>query len=180
MKFNKIYWTFFLLIFLSKTSFGQLKDTLNWTPNYCLKVDDFKGKPDTTKIDVANSYINITYDYQILNNKLDFKVYCFFYKNLSWIKYDMETILKHEQGHFDIAKLFALTLEEKFKNYTLNVFSVKKDLQEIYDATVRERTSVDNEFDNAIKNANDEIPQDKFIKDIWIRINIINPKLKGR
>jgi|GEM_PF-1884890 len=155
---------FILAIFVFKCN-GQTLDTIRWSPCYQLKYEDFQNQPDSNSLDLANSYIQISFTYQIVNNKLHYKVSCYFYKYLSWIKYNMPTLLSHEQGHFDIAKLFALKLEQKFKEYRLAT-NVNDDLHSIYVSIVAERLAMDKLFDEKIKGARNEIPQKEFIANI--------------
>ena len=42
-------------------------------------------------------------------------------------------ILKHEQGHFDIAEIFARKLNKKMSEYKFNKTTYKTDLKNIYD-----------------------------------------------
>jgi Bacterial protein of unknown function (DUF922) len=157
---------FTILLLISLQSFAQTSDTIYWTPCYKLKLEDFKGKPDTTKIDLANSYIQIDYTYNVVNGKLLFNVNCYFLKNLSWSKYDMAVLNEHEQCHFDIAKLFALKLEQRFTAYKLST-NVRYDLQVIYKTIVAERLLKDNTYDKIEKeNPNTATTQNKFEKAI--------------
>ena len=68
---------------------------------------------------------------------MSFEVSANFNKNTSWCRkeYQSETLLKHEQLHFDIAELFARKLKLAFSNYSysrnyqneiLEIFEEKK------------------------------------------------------
>jgi len=153
-----------ILIIVSLHCYSQ--DTIYWSPCYQLKFEDFKGTSDTTKIDLANSYIQVDYTYNVANNQLQFTVNCYFFKNLSWTKYRMAALMEHEQTHFNIAKLFALKLEQRFKAYKITN-TVNADLKEIYKIIVAERLTMDNLFDEIEKeNSKTDIPQKKFEADI--------------
>ena len=60
-----------IIIFILTINFvsGQTSDTIFWRNDYCLKYNDFLAKPDFSKIDLANSYIWISYDYKIINGR---------------------------------------------------------------------------------------------------------------
>lgn len=154
-----------LLLLIVVPFFVYSQDTIHWTPCYQLKYEDFQGKPDTAKIDLANSYIQIDYSYKIINGQLQYKVNCYFFKKLSWSKFNMATLTEHEQIHFNIAELFALKLEQKFEVYEITT-NVDYDLRAIYDKIVEERLQTDNLFDAKIKNATNDIPQKIFMADI--------------
>jgi hypothetical protein len=149
-----------ILIIVSFRCYSQ--DTIYWSPCYQLKYEDFQGTPDTTKIDLANSYIQIDYTYNVVNNQLQFKVNCFFLKKISWTKYNMATLMEHEQGHFDIGKLFALKLEQRFKAYKITN-TVQQDLKAIYDTTIKELYAMADLFDAKIKGAKNDTPQKEFM-----------------
>lgn len=153
----------FLLFFTAVVCYSQ--DTIYWSPCYQLKIEDFNGTPDTTKSDLANSYIQIDYTYSVVNNQVNFKINCYFLKNLSWTKYNMAAIMEHEQCHFDIAELFALKLEQRFKAYkTTN--RVQQDLAAIYNMTIRELYAMGDLLDAKIKGAKNDAPQKEFMAPI--------------
>jgi hypothetical protein len=167
---------FFLLLLMSfKAAVSQ--DTIYWSPCYKLKFEDFKGKTDTTKIDLANSRIGINYTYNVINGKLQFKVTCYFLKSISWSKYNMTALMQHEQCHFDIAKLFALKLEQKFRAYKLTT-NVYYDLKSVYNTIAAERLVMDNLYDKIEKeNPNTDVTQKKFERNI--RKQLVICKKKG-
>lgn len=143
------------------------QDTIHWRPDYKLKWEDFKATPDTSVIAVAVCASEITYQYKIVEGKLTYTIDCFFDKKRSWIKHDLTAITDHEQGHFDISKLFALKLEEKFRNYKIgNVSVVYKDLQRIYNSIISERTAMHNRYDTETQSTISDELQRQFIIDI--------------
>ena len=156
---------FFIFVINGMQLSAQTSDTINWSPCYQLQFGDFQGAPDSTKIDLANSRILITYSYRIVNDQLKFNVNCFFLKKVSWTKFDMPTLMEHEQGHFDIAKLFALKLEQRFREYKVTN-TVQRDLSTIYDLIMRDLYAMADLFDARIKGAKDDIPQKEFIAGI--------------
>lgn len=173
---KKITLILFILFFLLIQNKGLSQDTIYWSPCYRLKYEDFKGKPDITKIDLANSYIRISYTYDTLNCKLQFKIKCYFLKNISWAKYNMDALMDHEQCHFDIAKLFAIKLEQRFSNYKITK-TIQQDLAAIYDATIKEEYAKSDLFDKIEKeNPNTDVPQKKFQMNIRSQLPVCNEK----
>ena len=165
MKIFKLIILTFLFVSIAANSFAQ--DTIHWRPDYKLKWEDFQGKPDTTVIALAVCASEITYQYKIVDGKLTYTIGCFFDKKKSWIKYNMAAITDHEQGHFDISKLFALKLEEKFKNYKVtNIYFVYQDLQNLYNVTIQERTAMHNKYDEETKSTTSDKLQKQFIESI--------------
>jgi predicted secreted Zn-dependent protease len=85
--------------------------------------------------------------------------------------------MQHEQCHFDIAKLFALKLEQKFRAYKLTT-NVYYDLKSVYNTIVAERLVMDKLYDKIEKeNPNTDVTQKKFERDI--RKQLVNCKKKG-
>jgi hypothetical protein len=165
----------FILVTCALQSNAQTSDTIYWSPCYKLKFEDFKGTPDTTKIDLANSRIGIWYTYKIINGKPEFNVICYFLKGISWTKYNMPTIFEHEQIHFDIAKLFAQKLEQKLREYKLTP-NIAYDTRKIYDSIVAERLLMDNLLDAKIKGAINDTPQKKFMISVRKQLPICKKK----
>ena len=154
------------------------QDTVHWRSNYKLKWQDFQGKPDTTSIDLAVCASEITYQYKVVNGKFTFSIDCFFDKKKSWIKHNMQAILDHEQGHFDISKLFSLKLRERFKAYKLNTATVEQDLIKLYNQTIQERTKMHKEYDKIeSQNPMTDVPQKKFVEKIRWQITFLKKQM---
>jgi hypothetical protein len=154
---------YFVLLFTTVNCYSQ--DTIYWSPCAQLKFEDFQGTLDTTKIDLANSYIRINYTYEVVNDQLQFNVNCFFLKKPSWTKYNMPALTEHEQYHFDIAKPFALKLKQRFKSYQVTN-RVQQDLASLYDLTIRELYAMADLLDERTKGAKNDIPEKVFMAPI--------------
>ncbi|MBL7763089.1 MAG: hypothetical protein JNL23_06645 [Chitinophagaceae bacterium] len=167
------------IFFAACSSISSAQDTINWRPDYKLKWEDFQGKPDTTVIALAVCASEVTYQYKIVDGKLTYTINCFFDKKRSWIKYNMTVITEHEQGHFDISKLFSLKLEEKFKNYKIsNPASVYGDLQRIYSSILYVRTQMHNKYDTETQSTVSDELQKKFIKKIRDQIRDLEKQMR--
>lgn len=177
LRLNKLLWYFLFLSGAVISYTAKAQDTINWRSDYKLKWQDFQGQPDTTVRALAVCASEISYQYKVVNNKLVFSIDCFFDKKKSWIKYNLKTILNHEQGHFDISKLFALKLEQKFKSYKLNISTVQQDLLLLYNQTIEDRTYMHNRYDEETKSTLNDSLQKKFIQDIRKQIVDINKNL---
>lgn len=170
----------FFVLYLAAQVFNPViaQDTINWRKDYKLKWEDFKGKPDSTTIDLAVCVSEITYQYKVVNGKLTFSIDCFFDKKRSWIKHNMQAILDHEQGHFDISKLFSLKLRERFEAYKLNTATVEQDLIKLYNQTIQERTKMHKEYDKIeSQNPMTDVPQKKFVEKIRWQITFLKKQM---
>jgi hypothetical protein len=137
----------FLLSFLFSTNNVFAQDTIHWRSDYKLTWHDFKGKPDTTLEFGAITYASIQYSFKSSGTSLHTKVYCYFNKLTSWVYLKSDIGLVHEQGHFDIAELFARRLRKAFKEYQFNALTVKGDLRSIFERTIKERKRMDDSYD---------------------------------
>ena len=124
---------YLLLIFPLLFSFmRQQEDLISWNAKRPLRSEDFKVvQKDTIKI--ANSggrfkgaQSELFYDYQILPdnfNAPEVKIKVYFDKNNSWILFNDERTLEHEQIHFNIDELFARKMRKSIDS--LKILNIK-------------------------------------------------------
>jgi hypothetical protein len=135
---------FFVVI--SNILFGQ--DTIYWSPSYKLKWEDFQGKQDISSKYGAVSNPIIKYSLAANENSFNIKILCFFIKSRSWSLFkNSDTLLMHEQGHFDIAELFVRKLKKTFAKYKFNYKTVGKDIDSLFLLNKKERIKLDNLYD---------------------------------
>ena len=123
------------------------QDTINWSPTYKLKWEDFQGVPDSTTEYGAVSTIPIKYSTRYTEKDFIFYVYCFFMKKKSWVRIYTNEELIHEQGHFNIGEVFARKLRMAFEEYKFNPVTVKQDAKKIFNQIKLERTAMDSLYD---------------------------------
>ena len=149
-----------LLLSLSYASFGQAKDEelISWSQEKKLTWADYKGqaKTDTDAAASTATYLGIEYNF---NNKgFDYKITCSFSRTKSWGLHKTDYILAHEQGHFDIAEIFARKLNKKMSEYKFNKNNFKDDLKKIYLTITVEKEEMQNDYD---KETNHSINKEK-------------------
>ena len=133
------------------------QDRILWKKDILLTWDDFQGQPDLTYAHEAISETNL---YQITDFKPikkaskiklrinSIKIQASFTPKNSWVKLGKETayLLKHEQGHFDIAEIRARELTKimsrRFQNRLLStnyssLDEAEKEPQKIIENTVK-------------------------------------------
>lgn len=98
---------FFLVSFACK---GQ--DTLIWKQDQKLQFSDFLARPKDSDHG-ASSMVGIRYHLSFDKDSVITDVSCYFLRNKSWIRKG-DSMLQHEQGHFDIGELFARKLKIAF------------------------------------------------------------------
>lgn len=131
----------------STGSFAQSQDTIHWSPCYKLKWEDFKGKADSSSKYGAISFCTIKYSVSHNSNSYFYKVSCFFNKKISWVRIHSDIGLIHEQGHFNIAELYARKLRKAFKEYKFNSTTIMEDFKLLFNNNNKERAKYDALYD---------------------------------
>jgi hypothetical protein len=110
-----------LIIVNSKTD-----TTIRWSDTTRLSYADFAGaqvplKDSVGKLDtLAVINAEIAYRIDISGGKNRIHAYAVVYPEHSWMKVRTPSILKHEQGHFDIAEIYARRFEKKINDTVIN------------------------------------------------------------
>jgi hypothetical protein len=149
-----------------KTASGQ--DTIYWSASYKLKWNDFQGIPDTPSKYGAISNCGIKYKLSANEDSFKATVFCYFIKSKSWsIFKNSDTLLMHEQGHFDISELFARKLRKAFAEYKFNYTTVKIDIDQLFKLNNQERVKMDSLYDketNLSRNGKQQLLWNQKIK----------------
>ena len=147
MKFFFFLYYVFLVKALSAQNINY-QDSINWRNTYQLKGSDFKGVPDTLSNTAALTSTIITYRLYKKDTEYKVVVYCYFLRQASWNLYkNNSTLLKHEQGHFDIAELFARKFRQALKNVNLNSYTINRDIDTILNRILLEKELLDSLYD---------------------------------
>ncbi len=110
----------------------------SWNEHNKLSWSDFKGMPGNQgKESAAATCCSI--GFRVGNNAVghpEIVVYNTFYINKSWVKDDakIESILMHEQGHFDLCELYTRKLKSLVASIDLSSYNVKQELMKVYAA----------------------------------------------
>jgi hypothetical protein len=140
------------------------EELLFWTTGHRLTWTDYKGKADPSTGAAASTATFLGIDYTFSPKGLTYTITCSFSKTRSWGLHKNEYILQHEQGHFDIAEIFARKLNMKMATYKFNKATYKTDLQKIYDDVVNEKEETQNAYD---KETDHSIKKDKQAE--WLK-----------
>ena len=141
-----------------------------WNPKFTLSLEHFKGEPDVEKPHHANTRVNFQYffDHEVRKtaskNKMRIKkidVKCFVNTSKSWIKKEVLTntnlpfLLKHEEGHFDLAEEYArlikIKMNAKFngKSFSYESMTIEGAVKEINEILGKEFQIYTNEYKKA-------------------------------
>ncbi len=100
---------------------------LVWSNDSFLRWSDFKAESNSAAFEDSHSIIKYRYTWTVNSDKLENQILFFieniqlsveFHPVLSWVRLSQanDALLKHEQGHFDLAELVKRENHEKLKN----------------------------------------------------------------
>ncbi len=159
---------FLLFLLIPSVFFAQSKDEdlLKWNAGKKLTWADYKASPDPESDAAASTTTYLVIDYNISSNSFSFKIRSFFSKTRSWGLHKTAYILSHEQGHFDLAEVFARKLNKKMSEYKFNKKTYQKDLNKIYDEVTKEKSDTQNQYDKETRHSIDKDKQADWLKKI--------------
>lgn len=155
-----------LLIFSQKD-----KDYINWEKSRRLTWDDFKATPVKMGNTAALTTTHLGFAYNVVNGSVTYIIDCRFQKSRSWGLVKNDWILSHEQGHFDIAEIFARKLKKALDGYEFNKSTFKKDLDEIYNRVVKEKENFQQQYDDETNYSREKTKQEEWLKKIDSELN---------
>lgn len=151
------------LLLSSQTRHEEL---LDWDANRKLTWADYKAKPDQNSDAAASTTSILVISYNISSTGFTYKIECRFSKTRSWGLHKTDYILSHEQGHFDIAEIFARKLHKKMSEYRFNKKTYQKDLDKIYEEVVREKEKMQNDYDKETNHSINKQKQAEWLQKI--------------
>jgi Bacterial protein of unknown function (DUF922) len=153
-----------LSYWLSSAGQGKNEELIRWNENQKLTWADYKGKVRTGSDAAASTATYLGIEYNFTRNGFDYKITCSFSKTKSWGLHKTDYILAHEQGHFDIAEIFARRLNKEMGEYVFDKNTFKDDLKNIYMKLTAEKDAFQNQYD---KETNHSINKEKQTE--WLR-----------
>jgi len=102
-------------------------DMISWSKDYFLTWLDFKAESNSSSFEDSSSQIKYHYTWKVRSEIIDGSIYFVisdiklfpqFLRHLSWVreKHASLELLKHEQGHFDLAESLRPIFTEKIQN----------------------------------------------------------------
>lgn len=142
------------------------EELLEWDAARRLTWADYKGKPDPDSDAAASTASTLAISYNISTSGFSFKIESYFSKTRSWGLHKTDYILSHEQGHFDIAEIFARKLNKKMSEYRFNKKTYQKDLDKIYQDILTEKDKMQNDYDKETNHSINKEKQTEWLKKI--------------
>jgi len=126
MIFNKLWF----IIFLPFSFLLQGEDSICWTEQVSLKCSDFMAIPDARNPNPALTTYKMSISYHVNQDSISIEVKCYFKKLKSWMKDSCKaSLLKHEQGHFNIAEIYTRKLRKMISEHKFDLASLRRDLE---------------------------------------------------
>jgi hypothetical protein len=168
-----------LLLFVTFSPLLSLSQEKNeelvyWSPGQRLTWNDYKGKADPSTGAAASTATYLGIDYNFSPAGLSYKITCSFSKTRSWGLHKNEHILNHEQGHFDIAEIFARKLNMQMTAYKFNRNTYQQDLKKIYQDIVNEKEEMQNTYDEETDHSIKKDKQEEWLVKIGKMLNEYN------
>ncbi|MCP4461037.1 MAG: hypothetical protein GY816_23900 [Cytophagales bacterium] len=144
--------TTILLISVGWMCQGQQAE-IKWENEKRLSWSDFQGSIDLTSDHAAKTCSGFKYSASTIKGGdklvIDVEVYSYFLKDLSWSHEEKQstTLLGHEQGHFDIAELYARLLRKAYAEYPYPEDFDENIFNTLFDTYQHQRDSVQAVYD---------------------------------
>lgn len=154
----------------------QQDEVLVWDDARRLDWNDFQDKPDYAREAVAITASGIQYSYsaKLYSDRVEYTttVEAQFFPKDSWYKREHanDTILGHEQLHFDLTELYARKLRKEiaFTQFTKNI---KVEIKQIYDRVSKALGNAQNQYDSETDYSRDYPNQKRWEDSIKKELN---------
>lgn len=157
-----------LLTLLPAFCFGQAsnEETIEWQSSRSLNWTDYKGQPNPNSDAAAQTTTYLGIEYTMAEKGLGWTIQCLFSSTRSWGKNKTDFVLKHEQGHFDIAEIFARKLNKQMREYKFDRATYKTDLRTIYTTITSEKEAFQDRYDSETDHSRKKEIQEEWSKKI--------------
>jgi hypothetical protein len=163
---NKLLFPLLISLMPFLASAQEKEELIEWSSHKRLTWSDYKGRADASSGAAASTATYLGIDYNFGPQGFSYKINCSFSKTKSWGLHKNEYILGHEQGHFDIAEIFARKLHSKMKNYKFDKNNYKSDLKKIYEEVLDEKEEMQNKYDQETNHSIIKDKQSEWLKKI--------------
>jgi len=156
----------FSLLLVAITFIQPNNNLIPWSTARKLTWSDFKGDPDPHSPNAALTSSNINIDFGYNDTGFQYSIRCVFDKTRSWVRIPTDDVLAHEQGHFDIAEIYARRLNKALAGYRFNTQTVSKDVNDIYGNMMKEHRQTQVQYDQETDYSRNRVKQAEWLKKI--------------
>jgi hypothetical protein len=149
---------------------GKNEEMIEWNSSRQLTWSDYKGDPDPRSDAAASTTTYLGIEYKMDEKGFSYKIQCRFSITKSWGRSKTDFVLKHEQGHFDIAEIFARQLNKRMGEYQFSQTTYKTDLKSIYDGVTKEKEAFQNLYDKETDHSRKKEQQLEWLKKIGMTL----------
>ncbi|MGZ3883642.1 MAG: hypothetical protein ACXVP0_02035 [Bacteroidia bacterium] len=139
-----------ILLSCSATTNDSESSVIVWKEGQLLTWDDFQGKPER-RFAAASTHYDILKELTDNGNSAVMSIKAIFYSKKSWKKASWvnQSVLEHEQKHFDIVELFSrklrkICLDRSYPNYA----SFKAITDSLYDVVDKDMDVYQDQYDD--------------------------------
>lgn len=126
------------LLFIGSAAHAQDSNTIYWTEGAKLQLADFRGRRSPGDHSyIGKTAATIVPAIKYTGDSFCYKVDCVFDKNNSVIKGRSQSVLEHEQGHFDITEIVARQIRKNLSGLSAKA-GVADSVNRIVDAAYAE------------------------------------------
>jgi len=165
----------FSLLLVAITFIQPNNNLIPWSTARKLTWSDFKGDPDPHSPNAALTSSNINIDFGYNNTGFQYSIRCVFDKTRSWVRIPTDEVLAHEQGHFDIAEIYARRLNKALAGYRFNTQTVSKDVNDIYGNMMKEHRQAQVQYDQETDYSRNRVKQAEWLKKIAADLKSLSP-----
>lgn len=117
-------WFILLLVISNLSSADPSGDELTWSADRPLSWEDFRTRTGRPEFFKAFSYTGMRYTVDAPDGKqVNIEVEAYFVHSKSWVHHDhkRESLLRHEQGHFNLTAIYAHQLDSLLQPYEVGI-----------------------------------------------------------
>jgi hypothetical protein len=144
----------------------QTNNQIPWNASRKLSWSDFKGDPDPHSPNAALTSSNINIEFGYNEEGFQYSIKCSFDQNRSWVRIKTNDVLAHEQGHFDIAEIYARKLNKIMKAYRFNAKTAGTDLNKLYEDAMKQHRQTQIQYDQETDYSRNKPHQEEWLKKI--------------
>lgn len=172
----KTFLLFSLITFIHFHSVAQNKNEIIWKEGERLSWKDFQGKPEP-RFAAASTTYKLVAKIGSEDKKTIFIIRAVFFKDQSWkkTKWINESVLSHEQTHYDIVELFARKLRQKTSLLSATTSEeLEKRFLSLYGQTDQEMDEFQDLYDNETDGSMNGEKQREWEKKIKTGLDSLN------
>ena len=176
----KRYFLILLGLILSLNTFAQSFNTLAYEPGKKLTWQDFKGRPKASDAhkgaEITVSIFLKVKETSFWSGGVTYDAYAVAFKDESWVRpaYKDDYSLKHEQLHFDIAHLYAETLEIELNSLDKKALKQKDQVEKMLQEKIALMQAHQDRYDRETAGGNNYAKQKKWASKIEKAISILH------